>query len=128
MIDVLSRADMIGIAQAKTLALARSRTAAQRLRSLEFINRVPLRNHFITQEMVALIEPASLAEMQMMDEAMSLLPHPLPDSIPGSAMMEPLKLLCRDDVFESFAKLNSGIRAALAIAETRWSQPAAEGE
>jgi hypothetical protein len=128
MIDVLSRADMIGIAQAKTLALARSRTAAQRLRALEWINRVPLKNHFITQEMVALVEPASPAEMQMIDEAMSLLPRPLPDNLPGSALIAPFNLLCRDDVFELFAKLNSGIRAALAIAEMRWSQPAAEGE
>jgi hypothetical protein len=78
--------------------------------------------------MVALIEPASLAEMQMIDEARSLLPRPLPDDIPGSALMEPIKLLSRDDVFELFAKLNPGIRVARAIAETRWSQPAAEGE
>jgi hypothetical protein len=106
MIDVLSRMEMIAIAQSKTLALAPSRTPAQRLRSLELINSAPDKNRLITREMVALIDPAGPAEMQMIDSALSLLPHPLTDDVPGSAIADAIMLLGRDDVFALFVKLN----------------------
>jgi hypothetical protein len=108
---------MILIAFGKMALLDKRLTAAEQEWILERINgAVDMK---LSAEMVAMIEPMSETEWEMLKAALSLDP---PASEGGDLLRRrsaSCELLMRPEVFASFAQLNPGIRAAVEIARDR---------
>jgi hypothetical protein len=98
----------VAIAAAKRCLAGLPMTAGARLRTLEQINRAA-DCHFTT-ETIQLIEPASDAELQMIDAARSLNPK---ERKPDDPLPPSVHLLAQS--IEHFARLNVGIRSVLAL-------------
>jgi hypothetical protein len=102
--------------------------AGERLHYLELLNRAI--GGLLTPQVLAAIEPACVTQCQMLGELLKLDPPDdrfeyEPDR-PINPHRYSLELLMRAETFKHFVKLNPGIRAALALVETRWLQPAVE--
>jgi hypothetical protein len=101
--------ELIMVAMAKRMLLDPRVKAGDRLRMLEYIHGY-VRPGGLTAEQLELFDPTSDAEEEMIAEARSLDPKPWPAGNYG--MPASFDVLC--DSFEHFAKLNAGIRAAVA--------------
>jgi hypothetical protein len=100
--------ELIVIAQVKRLILDPRMKAGDRLHALETITSWA-RSPGLTVEMLEAVEPASDTEMEMIDAARELDPHPWPPdrySVPASFDV-------LSDSFEHFKRLNRGIAAAI---------------
>jgi hypothetical protein len=111
--------ELIMVAMAKRMLLDPRVKAGDRLRMLEYIHGY-VRPGGLTAEQLELFDPTSDAEEEMIAEARSLDPKPWPAGNYG--MPASFDVLC--DSFEHFAKLNAGIRAAVATMRD-YSRPAA---
>ena len=106
---------LLFIAYAKHALVNIEMNAGQRLRFLELIHGCI--DFTVTQEMVALIEPMSDTEMQMMHEARSL------NSEADPAGMVSYRLLTRPDVFGHFLALNPSLLAAIMLHQKKFDGP-----
>jgi hypothetical protein len=107
--------ELILVAMAKRMLLDPRVKAGDRLRMLEYIHGY-VRPSGLTAEMLELVEPTSDAEEEMIAAARSLDPHPWP----ADNYSMPTCFAVLSDSFEHFAKLNAGIRAAIALVPERW--------
>jgi hypothetical protein len=90
--------------------------AGQRLQFLEWVNRqVDL---IVTADMLATIEPASITEVKMMDEALSL------DREDDPAGMGSFRVLTSADVFADFLRLNPSLLKAIMLHDALWTNSA----
>jgi hypothetical protein len=90
--------------------------AGQRLQFLEWVNRqVDL---IVTADMLATIEPASVTEVKMMDEALSL------DRDGEPAGMASFRVLTSPDVFADFLRLNPSLLKAIMLHDALWTNSA----
>ena len=105
---------MISIAAAKRVLADVPMKAGDRLRVLEQLHDAI--DLFLTAEMLEMIEPASDAELAMVDAARSLDPK---ERKPDDPLPPSVEILGRGEVFAEFERINPGIAKAIAYARAR---------
>lgn len=106
---------LLFVAYCKHALVNHEMRAGHRLEFLEWINRQV--DIVIRADMLAIIEPMSLTEVQMMDEALSL------DREGDPAGMASFRVLTSRDVFADFLRLNPSLLKAIMLHDVLWTKP-----
>jgi hypothetical protein len=105
---------LLAIALTKRVLTTCKMKAGEKLQVLEKLN--GLTDGYITPEMLAMIEPMSDTEYEMLNEARSL---DQPDDKAGRASFD---VLTSPDVFEHFVRLNPSLLAAIKFHNALWGR------
>ena len=106
---------LLFVAYCKHVLVNHEMRAGHRLEFLEWINKQV--DIVIRADMLAIIEPMSVTEVKMMDEAQSL------DREDDPAGMGSFRVLTSADVFAEFIKLNPSLLKAIMLHDSLWTKP-----
>lgn len=110
------RYTLLFVAYCKHALVNHEMRAGHRLQFLEWINKQV--DFVMTADMLAIIEPMSITEVKMMDEARSL------DRDSDPAGMGSFRVLTSADVFAEFLKLNPSLLKAIMLHNAIWTNSA----
>jgi hypothetical protein len=110
------RYSLLFVAYCKHALVNHEMRAGHRLQFLEWINKQV--DIVITADMLAAVEPMSVTEVKMMDEALSL------DREGDPAGMASFRVLTSPDVFADFLRLNPSLLKTIMLHDTLWTNSA----